>query len=162
MKRSEKFPGEEELHRQRCACDPMYQLCFFATENDFSLQFFNRCVQVIFKKYGSALSQDPFLLHVIDLLRKHHQDSDIMTFVILFMIRWESELSKVMEDTMDLHSTHTLFNRVHFRNFLQFLMRITDETCRFPFNKTNMIQRVQDFRMSAVTEYMTGPHLPRN
>lgn len=130
----------------------MYQLCYFPQQ-----ELLKKCIELIHKKYGSALRNDRLIQRVFGLLMEYN-DHDAMFMACIFMMVWESEVSKAVEQLFSLEQDFTLHgqqSREHFRKFLILAREYVEKTIQFPYNKTNIIETAHKFRQATTLAYMT-------
>ena len=147
----------EKIHAERCARDPMYHLCYFPQQEDFQRQFLTKCIELVHKKYGSAVQNDKLIQRIFGLLHEYN-DAEAIFMACIFMMVWEHEVSKAVEQLFALEQDYTLHgqqSREHFRKFLHIAREYVEKTTQFPFNKTNIIETAQKFREACTLAYMT-------
>lgn len=147
----------EKIHVERCARDPMYHLCYFPTKGDFQRQLLDKCIQIIHKKYGSAIRDDALIQRIFRLLNEYN-DPQAMFLALMFIMVWETDVSKAMGELFDVSQDYTLHgnaSREHYRKFLQTANGYVENTLQFPYNKTNILETTKKFKEACVLAYMT-------
>lgn len=137
------------LHKDRCDQEALYNLFFFPAYNSFLDDFLECSLRVIEKKYGSALSKCLSVKRAIRLLREIHDDQTIRRFAILFLVEWETELKKALEEQTS--------RKDHFRAYIAHINGFVEKTIRFSYNRHNIIEIVDEFERAARLEYIMGP-----
>lgn len=135
----------------------MYHLCYFPTKDDFQRQLLDKCIQLIHKKYGSAIRNDQQIQRVFGLLQEYN-DAKAMFLALVFIMTWEPEVSKAIEALFDVSEDYTLHgnaSREHYRKFLQIAHGYVERTLQFSYNKTNTIETTEKFKEACVLAYMT-------
>lgn len=127
----------------------MYNLFFFPEMNDFLENLLKCSIQIIEKKYGPRLSQEPDIAHAFKMLKDIDTDQTARIFALLFMINWETNIIKLLE------STHQ--NKTHFKKYLMRLHEFVENTLRYPYDKHNIIEIVEGFERESRLEYVMGP-----
>lgn len=157
MEDRDKFPGEKDIHANRCKGDPIYKLCFFPQEDGFSREFVQRGIEYIHKRYGSAIRNDVVISRIFGLLQTI-DDEDARFMAIIFMCVWESQLKKVMEEYFSMH-TSTIFGIKSKECYRDFMVRVdvfVRQTIHSNYNPTNIIEIVRNFKSACIQTYMIG------
>lgn len=159
MRRSENFPGSEEVHNKRCDADPLYHLFHFPERNEFDAKFLSQCMALLKKKYGL---QDDLIDHVFGLLQRI-DDHDARAVAILCMLAWEQEIADVVRESLDpQHALHGSMTTQHFRKYRAWLAQIVPQLIQRPFNENNVIQDLTGFKAACIQQHWLGTDLPRN
>lgn len=152
---SEKFDGQDQIHLHRMEGDPIYHLLFFPRHQNFAQQYFDKCMELVHKKYGSAIKKDSIITEMTRLLRTIYDD-EAHVMVIMFMIAWEPEVQKATEQLYTLHP-NTVFgtkSKEHFRAFVWRLNQFVLSTINFAYNIYNIIETAKNFREACQEVYM--------
>ncbi len=162
MERSENFPGSDEVHKKRCAADPLYHLFYFPERDEFSATFLDKCITLLHKKYGSAVTKDDLIQHVFGLLRKI-DDHDARVVAILCILAWEQEVADVVRESLvPREALHGSMSTPHFRKFRAWLAGVVPQLIQRPFNENNVIQEMTMFKDACIQQHWLGTNLPRN
>lgn len=162
MRRSENFPGSEEVHTARCEADPLYHLLYFPERDEFSAIFLDKCIALLHKKYGPTVTQDDLIQHVFELLHKI-DDHDARIVAILCILAWEQEVANVvLESLQPQQSLHGSMTTLHYRKFRAWLSQVVPQLIQRPFNENNVIQEISLFKDACIQQHWLGTDLPRN
>lgn len=138
-----------EIHKKRCDEDAIYNMFFFPEYNNLLNDFLDCCIKVLEKKYGSALEKSKRVKRMFRLLRETPEDVDIIRFVILFLIVWETDIRNAL--------LQQISQKEHFRACVSRFSKFVDQTIQFSYNKHNIIEIVTEFEKAARLEYVMGP-----
>lgn len=154
-KPSESLSRCSSIHLARIHKDPMYHFFFFPEHENFLQEFLRGALAIIRKKYGPYVLDDPEVAYALDHLFAFPEDVVAIRFAILFMLRWEPQVSKAMESAYD--QVNPFKTTLHYRKFIQLLHEFVEKTIHFSYNAHNIIEIVTEFEKAARLEYMMGP-----
>ena len=159
----------ETLHEARCETDPIYQLLVFPDaplelETKETTTFVDRIISgikpMLEKKYGEALKKDAIIATMFKQLEAPYCDSDIKVFFLLFIIKWEPDVSQVIRELYDVDEKGSLFGQKgpeQYNVLLRLLDKWIKDTQNFPYSQFNIVQLVKNFLDAATLEYIMGP-----
>jgi hypothetical protein len=113
-------------------------------------------MDVIRKRYGANRINTRVISRVFELL-EHTTDDKARLFALLFMTHWETSISNGLEATFDGKGMFKRDEVAHFRAFLIRVGAFIDMTLKFPYNKFNAIEILENFLESTKLEYVMGP-----
>lgn len=147
--------ASSSIHLQRCQRDPMYTFFFFPEHENFLQEFLRGSLAILSKKYGPYVMNDPEVAYALSHLETFPKDYVAIRFALLFILRWEPQVSKAMESGYD--EINPFKTKLHYRQFIQLLHEFVNKTIHFSYNPHNIIEIVTEFEKAAKLEYMMGP-----
>ena len=134
--------------------DPMYQLMMHPHTIDGLL--FKKLLQIIRKKYGKQLAQQPVIEDVFDKLITI-EDHDARFFAIMYILVWEHNIRDGFENMYSC-GPDTLFgtnSRTHFKKTIGEVSNYVDMTNKFSFNNANVLTTIDEFKRACILYYFT-------
>jgi len=140
----------EEIHEKRCEHDPIYSLLFFPKRGEL-IKFVDVGIQVICKKYKFVEE------HRVFRLVRSINDDTVRIFTVLVLICWETGFRTAIEESYDHQGLFGANDVNHFRSFVGKIDRFVDQTIKFSYDHTNIMEIIENFVAAARAEYMMGP-----
>jgi len=139
------------LETQRCEKDVLY--CLFKRPHTITELLITKFHELIVKKYSPDLALSRVFNDAMEFLLKNKKaHPKILTFFILLIVCREKEAQKIIQDTYKLN----LWPVNHLDKFVnEFSKIIYDETFKFPFGESNIIQIIHQCVNTAELIYMS-------
>ena len=125
-----------------------FQLLFYPEKDNYLKEFIEGSIEIIEKKYNI---DNPPIKRIFGLLLTI-PDNDARHFMFFFVLYWEDKIARALEETLE-----TTEEKQHFRKFVNKMSEYINKTTKFPYDKNNIIEIVNEFVKSAKLEYPMGP-----
>lgn len=146
----------EEIKKKRCDNDPIYNMLFHPTIDNFLNDLIEAGVAHTNKKYGERFRNDRCIQHMFKLLATI-DDPAVKQLVATFFLVWEPLLTKTVSK---MYGKESLFGEGgvdHYNKFIVKMEEYIKKTLLFPCNESNIIQLIENYTNSAKKEYWMGP-----
>ena len=159
----------EQVHRERCAVDPMYRILFSpestVTDTDTGNQvvFLDHLVALFIEyvkaRYGAPLLDSRGAARVYAMWSAGAEVSaESKIFALAFILRWEPAMYEAMLSMYDDESPYAMNGGS--AQLVRVIARIEDfinATLSFPYHKGNIVTTVDAFVTALRKEYIMGP-----
>lgn len=163
--------AQQKIHEQRMDNDPIYQLLLFphtpleVHDDDtqellyvttFVDRLLNGIMEMLHKKYGESYATDPLICDMFTTLQSDHCGPRLKVFALLFIIKWEPEVTELIRDLYD--EENAPFGGIEqFNHLLRILDGWIASIKMSAYSQFDIVPRVENFVDLATIEYIMGP-----